>query len=250
MFKSLIISPPFGNVIEFGCATSVCGTYTLQQRNGMAFRYLKTLRPVIKFGKLGWVNSIGLRNPGLRNLNLSKSNGKILSIAILNQQDFAELCIILEEFVLIEEYRPAAIEANVSCPNAEVLLLSKESINILQTLNLEIIIKIPPSKNYLSIIEYYNKCGVSYFHLFNSFPSKKGGVSGEVIKNYYLYLVHRASKVFGDSIKMIGGGGIQSTNDILRYQEAGASFFSISTLFFHPIKLLKFFKDYENIKLQ
>lgn len=249
MFKSLIISPPFGNVIEFHCATSVCGTYTLRQRNGMALRYLKTLRPVIKFGKLGWANSIGLRNPGLRNLNLPRSTRKILSLAILNQQDFAELYLILKEFMLIEEYGPAAIEINVSCPNAEVLLLSKEAINILQTLNLKIIIKIPPSKNHLSIIEYYHKCGVSYFHLFNSFPSKKGGVSGEVIKNYYLYLVHRASKVFGDSIKIIGGGGIQSANDILRYKEAGASFFSISTLFFHPIKLVKFFKDYENIKL-
>jgi dihydroorotate dehydrogenase len=227
----------------------------------MVLRYLKTLRPVIRPRILninkklvdgytfGWSNSIGLRNPGLSNLNALRAAGKIVSIAMLNKNDFAELFLILKEFIEIKQYQIAALEINVSCPNANVLLLSSDEIDMLKSLGLEIIIKIPPSKAHLSIIEYYKKCGIMYFHLFNSFPSRRGGVSGEVIKNHYLRLIRRIHRVFGDSIKIIGGGGIQSVSDILRYQEAGANFFSISTLFFHPIKLLKFFKDYENIKL-
>jgi|GEM_PF-2977270 len=249
MFKRLIISPPFGNILQLDSATSVRGTYTLQRRDGMIFRYLKTLRPIVKHHKFGWVNSIGLRNPGVKNLDPLKSDGKIISIAFLDKGDFTTLFSILHALVHYQEHKPAALEINVSCPNAKVLLLSTDEINILKSLNLEIIIKVPPSKAHLSIIEYYQKCGIQYFHLFNSFPSKRGGVSGDVIKNYYLRLIRGISQALGDSITIIGGGGIQSVEDIFRYQEAGANFFSISTIFFHPIKLLRFFKDYENIKL-
>ncbi|WP_407651282.1 hypothetical protein [Candidatus Bandiella euplotis] len=130
--------------------------------------------------------------------------------------------------------------------------MSEDEISELKSLELEIIIKVPPSKNHISIIEHYQRCGVKYFHLFNSFPTKNGGASGEVIREHYLRLVKRVNRVFGDSIQIIGGGGIQSVADILAYSEAGAEFFSVSTLFFHPLKLIKFIKDYknENIKLQ
>ena len=89
MFDPLIISPPFGNVINLSYATSVCGTYTAQKRIGMYNRYLKTLRPVCKNGKVGWINSIGLRNPGIQNLTLSKVEGKILSIALMDKKDMS-----------------------------------------------------------------------------------------------------------------------------------------------------------------
>jgi hypothetical protein len=35
MFKNLIISPPFGNIVNFDFATSICGTYTADKRDGM-----------------------------------------------------------------------------------------------------------------------------------------------------------------------------------------------------------------------
>ena len=42
---------------------------------------------------------------------------------------------------------------------------------------------------------------------------------------------------------IIGGGGIQSFNVMEKYLQAGADHISVSTLFFHPIKLLKFYSS-------
>ena len=104
MFSPLIISPPFGNIINLDYATSVCGTYTAQKREGMYFRYLKTLRPVYKNGKNGWRNSIVLKNPGIANLNSSKVNGKILSIAIMDQKDISLFLVKLEDYITNQKY--------------------------------------------------------------------------------------------------------------------------------------------------
>ena len=245
MFSSLIISPPFGNIINLDYATSVCGTYTAQKREGMYFRYLKTLRPVYKNGKNGWRNSIGLKNPGIANLNSSKVNGKILSIALMDQKDISLFLVKLEDYIINQKYNIKAIEINIICPNAKVNLITNYEINLLKNFGLEIIIKIPPAKSYLDMIDYYSQCGVRYFHLFNSFPTKRGGVSGKLIQNLYLKLIKKAKDKFENSIKIIGGGGIQSIEDLQIYQQQGADHFSIATLFLHPLKLNKFLKEYK-----
>ena len=95
------------------------------------------------------------------------------------------------------------------------------------------------------MIDYYSQCGVRYFHLFNSFPTKRGGVSGKLIQNLYLKLIKKAKDKFENSIKIIGGGGIQSIEDLQIYQQQGADHFSIATLFLHPLKLNKFLKEYK-----
>jgi dihydroorotate dehydrogenase len=245
MFNPLIISPPFGNIINLAYATSVCGTFTAQKRDGMYFRYLKTLRPVYKNGKNGWINYIGLRNPGIANLNSSKVKGKILSIALMDQKDMSFFLVKLEEYITNQKYNIKAIEINVSCPNAKVNLITNHEINLLKNFGLEIIIKIPPSKAYLDMINYYFQCGVRYFHLFNSFSTEKGGVSGKLIQKLYWKLIKKAKDKFGNSIKIIGGGGIQSIEDLQMYQQQGAEHFSISTLFLHPLKLNKFLNEYK-----
>ncbi len=246
MFSPLIISPPFGNIINLDYATSVCGTFTAQKRKGMYFRYLKTLRPICKNGKIGWINSIGLKNPGIANLNSSKVKGKILSIALMDQKDMSLILAKLQKYIINQKYNIKAIEINISCPNAKVNLITNHEINLLKDFGLEIIIKIPPSKAYLDMMDYYFKCGVRYFHLFNSFPTRRGGISGKLIQNLYLKLIKKAKYKFGNSIKIIGGGGIQSTADLKIYQQQGADHFSISTLFLHPLKLNKFLSEYKN----
>ena len=123
--------------------------------------------------------------------------------------------------------------------------MTSHEISLLKNLNLEIIIKIPPIKSYLDMIDYYFQCGVRYFHLFNSFPTAKGGISGKLIQEVYLKLIQKAKYKFGDSIKIIGGGGIQSIEDLRLYQQQGAEHFSISTLFLHPLKLNKFLNEYK-----
>ncbi len=69
--KDAIISPPFGTYIEADWATPVIGTFTYERRPGnKVWRAIKTLRPI----KGGWVNNIGLRNPGLQKMDAGPSS--------------------------------------------------------------------------------------------------------------------------------------------------------------------------------
>ena len=62
-FQPLIISAPFGNYIQPVGATATLGTFTADPRPGRWRRVLLTVRYYRKLG--GWVNKIGLRNPGI-----------------------------------------------------------------------------------------------------------------------------------------------------------------------------------------
>ena len=59
----LFISPPFGNYLSLPHTISIRGSFTLNERPGKWSQIVKTLRYKSTFG--GWVNKIGLRNPGI-----------------------------------------------------------------------------------------------------------------------------------------------------------------------------------------
>ena len=61
------IAAPFGNYIKTKNTISVSGSWTIEKRTGRIIQIAKTLR----YTKRGWVNKIGLRNPGL-NIGLVK----------------------------------------------------------------------------------------------------------------------------------------------------------------------------------
>ena len=79
------ISPPFGNYLHFNNADciSIRGSFTLQPRDGLWLQILKTLR--YSWKEQGWINQIGLRNPGIDYaIREWKDNyKKILFIALL-----------------------------------------------------------------------------------------------------------------------------------------------------------------------
>ena len=56
------IAAPFGNYIKTANTISVTGSWTIEQRKGRVLQILRTLR----YTKRGWVNKIGLRNPGFK----------------------------------------------------------------------------------------------------------------------------------------------------------------------------------------
>ena len=56
----IFIAAPFGNYIKTSNTISVTGSWTIEKRKGRIKQILKTLR----YTKRGWVNKIGLRNPG------------------------------------------------------------------------------------------------------------------------------------------------------------------------------------------
>ena len=68
----IFISPPFGNYLNLQKTISIKRKFTLNERLNKWFYILKTLR--YSFKNKGWVNKIGLRNPGIdwaiQNINI------------------------------------------------------------------------------------------------------------------------------------------------------------------------------------
>ena len=80
----IFINPPFGNYFSFENTISIKGSFTLEPRDGLFLQIIKTLR--YSFEKSGWINKIGLRNPGLDYAIKNYEKNSIVSIAILNKK--------------------------------------------------------------------------------------------------------------------------------------------------------------------
>ena len=80
----LFISPPFGNYINLPNTISIRGSFTLNERPGKWMQILKTLRYI---PGTGWINKIGLRNPGLDYAVNTYKKGEIISIAIMKKNE-------------------------------------------------------------------------------------------------------------------------------------------------------------------
>ena len=77
---SKFIAAPFGNYIKTEKTISVTGSWTIEKRTGRLIQIAKTLR----LTKRGWVNKIGLRNPGVVNgLKKYKENDSLLILESL-----------------------------------------------------------------------------------------------------------------------------------------------------------------------
>tara|TARA_B100000902_G_C27184354_1_gene850552 strand:+ start:243 stop:965 length:723 start_codon:yes stop_codon:yes gene_type:complete len=238
----LFISPPFGNYINFSSQNigSIKGSFTVNQRDGLFFQIIKTLRYSLKYE--GWVNKIGLRNKGI-DWALSKypatNKNEIISVAIIETEDINKL--------LKKIPKTTNLEINVSCPNVEKDI--KKINNLSSFLNNErkwCIIKLSPFE-YRETIDHYYKQGFRQFHCCNTLPTKNGGLSGKNLKPHSLRMVKYIRENYKDA-EIIGGGGIQTLNDIRDYKKAGANHFSISTLCFNPIRFLSFYYDLISLK--
>ena len=105
----IFINPPFGNYFTFKDTISIKGSYTLEPRTGLIMQIIKTLRYSFEYS--GWINKIGLRNPGIDYAIKNYTKNTIISVAILNKEDIPKLIKKIPEDV--------NIELNISCPNAE-----------------------------------------------------------------------------------------------------------------------------------
>ena len=105
----IFIIPPFGNYINIDNTISIKGSYTLYPRDGLLFQIIKTLRYSSTYS--GWINKIGLRNPGIDYAIKHYDNKSIVSLAILNKE---EIPILLRKIP-----DNMNIEINISCPNTD-----------------------------------------------------------------------------------------------------------------------------------
>ena len=227
----LFISPPFGNYISLPNCKSIKGSYTLEPRHGLLKQIWKTL--YYDNSMQGWVNKIGLRNQGLKH-GIENYNHKtdILSIAILKEDDINKMVEQIPE--------KTNIEINISCPNMNKKLINT---NLQQFLNKKrewCIIKCSPHISEKELDQYY-KSGFRQFHFCNTLPVNNGGLSGKTLIPYVQKLSKHMKDNYNDCV-LINGGGVQTIQDINNYNYANHH--SISTLFFHPIKFIRFYYSY------
>ncbi len=227
------ISPPFGNYLNLKHTISIKGSYTLEPRDGLLPQIIKTLRYSFKYG--GWINKIGLRNPGIDYaIKNYKKGSHIVSIAILDKTEIPKILKKIPEDM--------DIELNISCPNIDKSMCTDGLNQFLNSKRDWCIIKLSPIINYNLIDNYYNQ-GFRQFHCSNTIPINEGGLSGKRIIKYNYNLINYINKKYDDTV-IIAGGGINEIEILNIYKKLGANHFSASTVFFCPYRAMKLYKDY------
>src|ERR1035437_654827 len=214
--KKFIISPPFGNWIDSKKFTSVLGSFTWKARPGLIKHALKTFRPY----EGGWINKIGLRNKGIWSIR-SFEDKFIYSVVGLEDDDWE----------LILKYIPSNtnVEVNLGCPNVHEYGIPPSVMKDYCT-KFNVIAKLSPVGNIHETAAMCIEAGVQKLHLSNTLPDPdgNGGISGTLLFVDNLFNVsYLANKYPG---KIIAGGGIYSKKVLKAYERAGATNFSLSTV--------------------
>jgi dihydroorotate dehydrogenase len=230
----LFISPPFGNYFQLKNAISIKGSFTLKPRSGLFFQIFKTLRYDFKRG--GWVNKIGLRNPGIDYAieNYYKQPNTVISVAIMKKEEIPEL----------NEKIPkdCDIELNISCPNVKKEKVYNDVGVFYNSTRKWCIVKLSPLDSIDEVDILYTQ-GFRQFHCCNTVPTERGGLSGKSLIPFSRSLIREINEKYPDT-EIIGGGGITNMFDIVRYHSSGAVHYSVATLCFHPLLFYKLYSNY------
>jgi dihydroorotate dehydrogenase (NAD+) catalytic subunit len=221
-------------------------TITLHSREGNP-------APRIYETEYGVINSIGLQNPGIDGFLEEKFPALlklpvklIISCGGFSQPDYEEIVTRLESKKEIE-----AFEINLSCPNLKMKKMFSQDkeltyslVKSLRSLTIKtLIIKITPEvTDIVEIAKAAQDGGADALSLVNTFfalsinietrkpylGSVYGGYSGRAIKPLALFKVWQVYQSV--QIPIIGGGGIENTNDAVEFFLAGATAVSIGTI--------------------
>ncbi|MEZ0361596.1 MAG: dihydroorotate dehydrogenase [Hydrogenobacter sp.] len=222
----------------------------------------------------GMLNSIGLQNPGVEGFlkKIYPEIEKIDTHFIANvfgetEEEYIEVCLALEEAQKIVAY-----ELNVSCPNVkkggmffghDPIILSKLVERIKAKVKKPVLVKLSPNTG--DVREFAKVCieaGADGLVLINTLIGMKidikaqkpdlstvtGGLSGPAILPIAVRMVWEVYEQFGDSISIIGVGGIYDTDSAMQHVLAGASAIQVGTANFSdpyaPLKILEGIKGY------
>lgn len=201
--------------------------------------------------KYGWLNSVGLKNPGIKKYLLEelpfwqKFNMVIIpSIGGYSKQEYLKLAQIFEKENIL------AIEINISCPNIDSEEIIGTDINIVgslikkirQIFSKNIIVKLSPNvTDIVKLAKSALESGADIISLTNTFIGmeidnktkkaifhrKVGGYSGPAIKPISLRMVWEVYKNL--KCPIIGGGGITNLSDALDFMMVGATAVAIGS---------------------
>ena len=228
------IAAPFGNYLSRPNMYSVLGTYTVSPRPGLTKQILKTLR--YSFKHKGWINKLGLRNPGIDsalNQYYKQPNRRIISIWGFNRGEWLSLA----------RYTTGLrTELNLSCPNVKEPY-HNTGCPVEKFDTRYVILKMSPLTTEEEIVMYMER-GVRNWHFSNTLPVSGGGLSGKTLMAYNKKLI-KFTLGEDKNAKIIGGGGVTDMSDVRFYRDLGCSGVSLGTVCFMPFGLNRFKDDFE-----
>jgi len=231
---TIYINPPFGNYIKRKDCVSIKGTFTWERRPGLIKQTVKTLRKVPG----GWVNSIGFRNKGMKNIGKCDKQS-IYSIAALDGNW-------LPFYQNIPSW--SRIEINLGCPNVSDYTMSHSTLRYFTLTLPELGVKVNPYIEADELIKLYES-GVKTFHLSNTIPSERGGISGDQLREQNLKQVEMFSNLDLPGTGLIVGGGIYRPDHVRQYRDAGAlNSFSLGTIWFTPWRVPAVIEEIKRFK--
>ena len=225
--NQFFFSAPFGNYIKPKGIIPVAGTFTLNARGNRLWSVLKTLR--YNSAQSGWVNRLGLPNPGIRN-GLEK-NPTVISIAEIDKGDFQRLNVLIPE--------NQSIELNLSCPNLDKKLSWESAKCFTPNTRKWCIAKMSPLTTPEEIKFVVEHLGITQLHFSNTLPTVRGGLSGPMLRGYTTELIELARSEYGNSVEIIAGGGVSDFGSVTDYLSSGANHISLGSVCFNPFKLIK-----------
>ncbi|HDI74427.1 MAG TPA: dihydroorotate dehydrogenase [Thermoprotei archaeon] len=229
-------------VLEAGAGAVVTKSVTLKPRAGNP-------TPCFVELEVGYVNSLGIPNPGYREFlqeikDLHEKEKIIISLAGSSVEDFEVMA------RAVEESGFPVVELNFSCPHAKNLgleILKRhqilfEAIKVIkETTRLKVWVKLGLSDNLLEIARGIEKAGADAIVAINTIrcllidiyarkpclSSIYGGLSGKAIHPIATRCVYDLYKVV--DIPIIGVGGIESWREAVEFILAGATAFQIGS---------------------
>lgn len=225
--KRILLSPPFSNVYTNSSCTNIIGSYTLNKRPGL-HRVLTTLKPT----RDGWLNNVGLRNPGVSNIRYKKDS--ILSLFLFNDNDWLSI------LPLIKEYNFLGIEFNISCPNVNQYYIDPSIIKEAASIWNYVSVKLPHNPHKSLLYKYFDAKAI--YHISNTKKTDKGALSGLSLINQNLSTIKEIKALHSD-IDIIGGGGIYTSDIAKQYLNAGANYLSLSTSLINIFKINSLIKE-------
>ena len=233
--NEMFVAAPFGNYIKpIGCIP-VTGTFTLHPQGNKVWSAAKSLRYSTKHK--GWMNNMGLPNPGVK-VGLHKHIlGEVLSIAEIERNDFKKLYREIPEGM--------DIELNLSCPNLSNRNLpwdSAESFARNSEKRKWCICKVSPTVTPEDLEFLITKLGFTQIHASNTLPLQGcGGLSGQTLIPYTLDIIRLIREEWPE-VTIIAGGGVADFSGVYEYLKEGADHVSLGSVCFNPFKLRKILK--------
>jgi dihydroorotate dehydrogenase len=232
----VIIGAPFGNWFRWHNTTPTIGTYTARKRAGFITRFWRLAATVRYYPRIqAWSNNLKLPSPGIDKFLFpaqpNSLNGKILSVAGFNDEDWNKLSLA----ITVSDAK--WVEINASCPNCpgedrtNYPVVFKQLMQLASYVNF--IVKLPPV-GYRPLLYAAMEAGIANFHCCNTLPSPGGGLSGKPLQLLSLSCMNvvRTECKFVNTI--IGGGGITTRHDARRFLDNGATHISIASGLFLP----------------